>query len=475
MTSIIDNPYIKQKCQIFTPNNIVEQMLDIAGYTSNVYGKKVLENSCGNGEFLLGIVNRYVKSCKQQRFSKKKIKLGLEKDIVAFEIDEQRKNECICRLNSLVAKYKINNVIWNIKSLDFLSMTLTEKFDYVIGNPPYIAYPDLPIDTRKFVKENFKTCVKGKFDYSYAFIEKSYYSLSEKGKLVYIIPSNIFKNVFAQDVRNLIKDDLDVIVDFPNDSVFDKVLVSPAIIKVVKNINSFLLKYQSGNLTRTLFKENLKTKWIFEDEKASIGIRVGDHFKVSSSIATLLNKAFVINNGIVEGDYLLIDNDKIEYELLRPAASPKNKKYNTYSEYIIFPYYFDKNDVLHCYTQEEMYRKFPFAMKYLEKFKAKLEKRNSDKNAQWFEYGRSQAIRNVNKQMILISSVISSCTKAYLLSDEEIPYSGLYIIPIDDSNLVDLLEKLNSKDFKNYIQRIGVCVSGTSKRVTPKDIEDYNY
>lgn len=75
---------------------------------------------------------------------------------------------------------------------------------------------------------------KGKFDYSYAFIEKSYHWLSNDGILVYIIPSNIFKNVFASELRTLIKPDIEVIVDFPTDSVFKKVLVSPAIIKIVK-------------------------------------------------------------------------------------------------------------------------------------------------------------------------------------------------------------------------------------------------
>ncbi len=66
------------------------------------------------------------------------------------------------------------------------------------------------------MKENFKTCKKGKFDYSYAFIEKSYNLLKSNGKLVYIIPSNIFKNVFARNLRELLKKDIISIIDFPS-------------------------------------------------------------------------------------------------------------------------------------------------------------------------------------------------------------------------------------------------------------------
>ena len=45
MGLVIENPQIKAKCQIFTPNDIVEKMLDMAGYNIHLWGKKVLENS----------------------------------------------------------------------------------------------------------------------------------------------------------------------------------------------------------------------------------------------------------------------------------------------------------------------------------------------------------------------------------------------------------------------------------------------
>ena len=36
----------KYKCQIFTPIENVEELLDWAEYKKNIYGKKVIENSC---------------------------------------------------------------------------------------------------------------------------------------------------------------------------------------------------------------------------------------------------------------------------------------------------------------------------------------------------------------------------------------------------------------------------------------------
>ena len=36
-------------CQIPTPREYVKTMLDLAGYTEELYGKTILENSCGEG------------------------------------------------------------------------------------------------------------------------------------------------------------------------------------------------------------------------------------------------------------------------------------------------------------------------------------------------------------------------------------------------------------------------------------------
>lgn len=473
MFSVIKDSRIKDKCQVFTPKEQVAKMLDLALYTKNLYGKRFLENSCGDGEILIQAVVRYIEDCKKRRFSKKKIKLGLETDFIAYEVDNKRIEECKSRLDEITKQYKISEVVWNIRCEDYLSSKSDISYDFIVGNPPYIAYPDLPTDVQKYVKDNFVSCKKGKFDYSYAFIEKSYSELSEKGSLVYIIPSNIFKNVFADELRNKIKNDIYSIDDFPNEKIFGKVLVSPAIICIVMGNNSSKLLYRVSGTEKSIDKAQLKSKWIFDSTNVSTGKRVGDCFKVSSSVATLLNEAFILKNGNIKDGFYEFDNHKIEIALIRKAASPKNKKFNKSTEHIIFPYFYDDQGKLQHYSEEEMYASFPNAMTFLETYKEKLQKRDADSTAKWFEYGRSQALQNINQRLILISSVISDCTEPYMLDIDEVPYSGLYITPISNMSLDALLPILKSPEFKNHIKSTGVCVSGTSKRISPKDIEDF--
>lgn len=475
MFSVIKNPRIKDKCQIFTPKKQVARMLDLAAYTNNLYGKKFLENSCGDGEILAQAVERYIEDCLKKSFSKKKIKLGLEKDFVAYEVDKKRVRECKSKLDAVAAKHKIVDVSWKIRCKDYLTAKSEATFDFIVGNPPYIAYPDLPTDVQEYVKENFKSCEKGKFDYSYAFIEKSYSELKDNGSLVYIIPSNIFKNVYADKLRNIIKKDIVSIDDFPSEKIFERVLVSPAIICIVKGSATSKLIYRVSDSEKEVDKNQLGDKWIFDGINIDKDKRIGDYFRVSSSIATLLNKAFILKNGTIKNGFYEFDNNKIEISLIKKAASPKNKKYNKFIEYIIFPYFYDNQGKLQHYSEEQMYASFPCAMKYLETYKDKLQKRDADNNAKWFEYGRSQALQNINQKLILISSVISHCTEPYMLDVDEVPYSGLYIIPTADIKLDFLLTVLKSPEFKAYIENVGVCVRGTSKRISPKDIENYAF
>ena len=51
---------VNKKCHVFTPINIVNKMLDEVGYIYDLYGKKFLENSCGDVKILCEAVKRYI-------------------------------------------------------------------------------------------------------------------------------------------------------------------------------------------------------------------------------------------------------------------------------------------------------------------------------------------------------------------------------------------------------------------------------
>ena len=476
-------------CQVFTPTQNVIELLDWCGYKNDLYGKKIMENSCGDGHILQEVAKRYIEECIKAGKKNDEILIGLENDIYGIEYDEKQYNKCKKNLNDILKKYGLEAIKWkNIKNKDTLKCKNENKFDYVVGNPPYIKYKSLSEEDRQNIRKKFITCKNGKFDYCYAFIESSIKSLKNGGKMAYLIPNSIFKNVFAKDLRNFIKPYITKLYDYTTIKLFDKEtnekgknrLVSSVTMIMEKNINSEFIEYIDINKNdiKLINKSDLddNNKWVFKDVDKEVGKkRFGDFFFASNTIATLYNNAYVIKEYEVEDDYIItVKGEKIEKAVLKDTMSPKAFKKDKI-EKIIFPYKYNDNGELIRYSTEEFEEKFPEASNYLKGFEEELNNRKSDTNAKWFEYGRSQALRSSNYEKLLLSTVITGEVKTKILPKDNIPYSGIYILATKDKSLKEAEKILKSKEFFKYIEARGINASGKSLRITSKDINDYMF
>lgn len=470
---------MNKKCQVFTPENYVKELLDSVGYSRNLYGNTILENSCGDGNILLSIVQRYIEDCRNNNMSNNEIIYGLQADIYAIEIDKKQYEKCKDNLNKLVKKYGINEVKWNLYNDDYLRWNEPVEFDYIIGNPPYITYKELTTEEQVFLKNTFETCKKGKFDYCYAFIEKSINSLSDTGKMSYLIPSSIFKTVFGLNLRNNMKPYISIIKDYTQEKVFDNALVKSSIMVLNKHRENEILMYEDITSGRRLQIDinQLEDKWFFVENNIEGLHRFGDYYKVSHSVATLLNEAFVISEYEEVEDGVICNNILIENDMLKNAASPRSLHYNR-DEKIIFPYIYGQRGLVR-FTEEELIELYPGVYEYLNQFRESLNNRKSDNNARWFEYGRSQAIAKLNTNKLLISTIVTDNVIVYELDAECIPYAGMYIVQQenvgDEYTLEQAVNILNSAEFMQYVLDVGIHISGSSIRITSKDIEDYRF
>lgn len=59
MSTILSNQNNKPNCQHLTQGLIAVMLIEV-GYTKDLYGKKVLENSFDNRNILISIVRRYI-------------------------------------------------------------------------------------------------------------------------------------------------------------------------------------------------------------------------------------------------------------------------------------------------------------------------------------------------------------------------------------------------------------------------------
>lgn len=176
-----------RNCIIPTPKRYVKKLLDSVGYKKNIIGKKILENSCGEGKILIEIVCRYIKDAQNKGLSSYDIKRGLERDIIGVEVDHSLIQICIANLDKAIKKYNLPKINWNIQNVDYLT-AIFEEIDFIVSNPPYINYHDLSINERIYLSTTFQSCIKGRFDYYYAFVEKGIKELVDGGKFSFLIP-----------------------------------------------------------------------------------------------------------------------------------------------------------------------------------------------------------------------------------------------------------------------------------------------
>lgn len=471
-----------KNCQVPTPTEYVEQMFDYVGYKYNLWGHKVLENSCGEGNILIEIVKRYIVDAKRNQYTPEEIAKGLQNDIVAYEVDQEKIDICLTRLNDLISSENLPEIRWNIKNQDFLKSE-EHNVEFIIGNPPYITYHDLTQEEREFLQKKFTVCQKGRFDYCYAFIEASVRALADNGKMIYLIPFSIFRNKFAAGLRGFLRNYITKIIDYRSINVFPGITCSTSLILCEKGSVSDKVEYEDVLTRNKMFVEHSELnedgqKWIWH---RTIGgnRRFGDFFSVHNSVATLCNKAFLFSTDEINEKYYIIDGMPIEKKVTLPAVSTKSRRAlenGGGAVRIIFPYKLINGKIVH-FAEEEFKNQYPCAWKYLNQFYSDLGKRKADEKAKWFEYGRSQALAEVFKRKLVLPMVITNSTQTYIAGKNVIPYAGYFITVNSDSNMTlqDAKEVLEGDQFYQYVKEVGTPTTISSYRVSVHDISEFMF
>lgn len=184
----------KELGSVYTPNQIVQQILDFAGYkTTDILGKNIIDTSCGDGAFLVEIIERYIAISELQNRSIEQIKSDLENYIHGFEIDSEAFKKCLIRLDNVTKTHNIYNVKWNIKCCDALEeYSFENMMDFVVGNPPYVISKN---NTNKKQYANYAFCKKGNKDLYLAFYEHGLKRLKENGILCFITPERMIQTL----------------------------------------------------------------------------------------------------------------------------------------------------------------------------------------------------------------------------------------------------------------------------------------
>lgn len=136
----------EERGAIFTRREIVDFILDLVGYTANhpLHQYRILEPSCGQGDFLVPIVERLLTSYANHVPSPRDPIADITAAVRAVEVHHESINHTRRELSDLLQRHGINNDTttqlldnWIMEG-DFLLVGLKQTFTHIVGNPPYV-------------------------------------------------------------------------------------------------------------------------------------------------------------------------------------------------------------------------------------------------------------------------------------------------------------------------------------------------
>lgn len=462
---------IKHSGQVFTPDYLVNLILDEAGYSGpDILRKHCIDNSCGDGAFLCEIVSRYIKAFLETDGDTSELPNEIFTYIHGIEIDSVAYDTCLDNLKATCASFGIDCVHFDISNADTLSSDHFDgKMDFVIGNPPYVRVHNLD-DSYDAVK-TFSFASGGMTDLYLVFFEKGFRMLKAGGKLCYITPSSWLNSVAGGVMRDYIRrhHNLVSLIDLGHFQAF-KATTYTVISLFQKGVRRKTFSYNvfdpktSGktlieNLTFSEIDINscfyLSNHTTLESLRNILSTPLPKYVSAKNGFATLADKVFIA------------DSFPFEDFVIPVIKASTGKWYRAF-----FPY--DNNGK--PYSRDRIFNN-PEIARYLEAKKSDLLKGTPEEdNPCWYLYGRTQALKDVASDKLSINTTVKDVKS---LKINKVPagsglYSGLYILTDIDFAVVERI--LRSDKFISYISSLKKYKSGGYYTYNSKDLESFlNY
>lgn len=459
---------VKHSGQVFTPDYLVEQILDFAGYKgSEILRHHVMDNSCGDGAFLCAVVRRYAEAFLTTSANKEALADELRTYVHGIEIDPEVYACCLAKLNATARACGIGAARWDVLCADALGEHRYDgRMDFVVGNPPYVRVHNLQQNYRAVKSHRF--AAGGMTDLYLVFYEIGLNMLRSGGTLCYITPGSWLTSVAGEGLRSYLHATrcLKAISDLAHFQPFEATTYT-LIATLVKNVRHESFDYyrfdevrrRSVRVAELSFDEAFCGKGLYLGTHAALqafrAIRQGAtcrYVQVKNGFATLadrvfIKKRFAFRHGVI------------------PAIKASTGRWAE----AFFPY----DRAGRPYPREVLFADEAVA-RYLNEYKSELLKgRPEREKPDWFLYGRTQAIKDVWTYKVSVNSIIKDVSSIYL---NEVPsgcgvYGGLYMVGCDDIAL--LRHMLLTPDFVDYVKLLKKYKSGGYYTFSSKDLELY--
>jgi type I restriction-modification system DNA methylase subunit len=346
----------KRKGAYFTPSSLAQtifltsfEQLSSKQNLSEILNLRILDNACGGGVFLISSVESTLNIIHQQ-FEKSdsrdllkhrgidaenipsilnyiisKMIHGVDKDPIAIAVAEAQLWLLLASAHGTLEKWQ-----WNIPKLSVCdsltdSSLLSDRYDLIIGNPPYMRLSSLDSAYQQILRNTYEA--RREFNLHALFITKSLEQLRKGGVLGYLL----HKNIFTLDTYNTLRHELmnnHTCVNLVDCGQFKGVTAETAFIVLKKgahNPNSSLALATYDSKNRRIFERlsieqdeyaKLISHWNYRfiinlnDDGKNLLAQfrdldcLGDYATISRGIETGANTEFISHSPEPEGTWL---------------------------------------------------------------------------------------------------------------------------------------------------------------------------
>lgn len=266
--------------EVFTKPEVASFILDLVGWRvgQNLLSKRLLEPSCGSGDFLIPALRRLLQDAPDASAGELKPCLhAVEVNRAAHDFLKQRISVELEQAGFTIAEIRTLTEAW-LHHADFLTRPFLSGFTHIVGNPPYLRIESLPRPLMQRYRALFRT-MYDRADLYIAFFEKGLSLLEPDGKLGYICANRWTKNRYGGPLREMIADAFHVesYVDFSGVDAFQGEVTAYPAVTVIRN--------GPGRTTRVVEKENVHYEALPELSECLITHRPDPRIKEMDGIA----------------------------------------------------------------------------------------------------------------------------------------------------------------------------------------------
>ncbi|HUU84290.1 MAG TPA: N-6 DNA methylase [Phycisphaerae bacterium] len=513
----------------YTPSFVVRYLVDrcLDEWFASRSGRarrmpRVVDCACGSGSFLTALVDGVIARLRKQDpqrdwgreiINKKRI-AGIDVDQRAVTLARlslwlrlaQEPNPLpLPRLNGfIVCGDSLRERTWHL---------LPSKYDIVVGNPPFL--PTARVPSRGDLQRRFRTA-RGRFDYSYLFVELGVSRLHAGGMLGLVVPNRVYRNRDASALRELLTREMDLLtlVDFGSTEVFSgtssyvgllvarrasaearkesvrfiSVREVPARFPVMRllvadessehlrelNVTAYDAVHPRGAhpwmlLSRSAREARLRLEERSETLASLAGVRQG--------IKTGANDLFVVE---LESDVgarpLCVRNGLgdvhfVEGACLRPVAfGSEIGRYEALvpQRYLVYPY-----EGGHVIAERKLRVRYPHTYNYLASYRDLLEGRASISGERqlWYALVRERGEGWLQSRKLLMRDLAVQTSFALDESGSVFLIGGTAVVPQDDDILRALLGYLNSSLADWYLRQLTPTFRASFQKFEPQHLE----